>query len=452
MSSDVSTSLELLIKGGRVLVSGSDGKMHLAPRNIGVADGRIVLMEGHHHQPRAAVVLDVSGMLVTPGFVNAHTHSYAATSPGMGADAPLDVLIPAAREQVGTQSAEDRYSAARGLAMSLLRSGVTTVLDQPAQGVTAPFSTAQAYHDVGMRAFVAPMVSDLPYDQWLEHRGLSAAADARSGPANGRTEDLLSEVEGFVSSWLEQSDLVRPALGPFAPGVCSDPLLRGLGDLAARYGLPMHTHLAEAKWQAEQALRTHGKRLVRRLADLELLGPTFSMAHGIWLDDEEVRLLGGANVTVVHNPLSNLMLGNGIAPVRRLRAAGVGIALGSDGLNCGCVTDFFEHLRLSVAVHRPGHDKWQEWHRAQEALAWATEGGARALGLAGEVGQIRLGLRADLVVHRGSRQHALDSDAALTSLVYTGAAADVLHVLVDGHLRVKDGKLTASRRDQAGTR
>jgi 5-methylthioadenosine/S-adenosylhomocysteine deaminase len=265
------------------------------------------------------------------------------------------------------------------------------------------------------------------------------------------TAAILAGVEEFVTTWLGTAGLVTPALGPFAPGVCSDPLLQGLGELSRRHKLPMHTHLAEARWQADHSVRDQGKRLVRRLDDLGLLSPTFSMAHAVWLEDDEIGLLAQSGASVVHNPLSNMMLGSGTAPIARLRAAGVGVALGTDGPNCGCVTDFFEHMRLSVAVHRPQHMNWREWATARDALTWATEGGAQALGLADDLGHIRIGYRADLVVHQGDRQRTLDSDAAITSFVYTGSASEVRHVIVDGRSLIREGQFTSSSPDRVAS-
>ena len=438
-------TLDLVVRGGRVLVSDSSDKYALEPLDVGVRGGVIASLSPRSKALRGSVEVDATGCIVAPGFINGHTHSYSACEPGLAADAPLDVLIPRARALVGGLAEDAHYVAAHRHAEIMLASGITTLLDQPAQGLANPHSVTRAYRDVGIRAYVAPMVSDLPYEGWLpgtesRHSEREAAA---TEPFSGSsaTDEILNAVQGFVVEWSGAPGLVSPALGPFAPGVCSDRLLVGLGEIAARHDLPMHTHMAEAQWQAT------GGGLVRRLHRLGLLRPSFSMAHGVWIDQEGIGLLGDAGASVVHNPLSNLMLGNGIAPVSSFKAAGVGIALGTDGLNCGCTADFFEHMRLAVAVHRPSNSDWRSWHGASEVLRWATSGGAKALGASGFLGQIREGYRADLVVHRPVDSGIEDPDAAITSFVYTGSARGVRDVIVDGQVRIRNSGANTRNND-----
>lgn len=438
METMADTILDLTIEGGTLLLEGPGRRWNFRSADVGVKNGVIEIIAPDLSAHLASERIDAVGATVTAGFFNGHAHSYSACSAGSAADSPLEELIPRARRQAGSLSEEQQYSSAARHAQIMLKAGVTTVVDQPAQGIANPSPVAEAYRDAGIRAFVAPMVLDQSYENWLPSR-----VDTSFLPKMGSsTEKILSDVLGFVETWSKSDDLVTPAVGPFAPGMCSDELLAGLAEMSQKYQVPFHTHLAEADWQSGRA-KKDGESLVMRLARLGALSARASMAHSIWIDDLDIQVLSESGATVVHNPLSNLMLGSGIAPIPKLLSAGVNIALGSDGLNCGCVADFFQHMRLAVAVHRPNERDWSVWHGAHDALSWATYGGACGVGRGSDLGKIQVGYQADLVVHRPSTQFDVDND--VTSFVYLGSSEHVSDVVVGGRYLVRDGRVESAR-------
>jgi 5-methylthioadenosine/S-adenosylhomocysteine deaminase len=186
--------------------------------------------------------------------------------------------------------------------------------------------------------------------------------------------------------------------------------------------------------------RQYGKTSIRLLADSGLLGPRTCLAHCVWLEPHDVDLQAGSGAHVVHCPSCNLKLGSGIAPVADYLARGVDVALGADGAAANNRLDAWQEMRLAalLAALRGGPGILP----ALRAFEMATLGGARALGLAHQIGSIEPGKQADLVVLDLHRPHAAGPDDAYTQLVYSAGAADVRAVVVGGRVLVEDRALT----------
>jgi guanine deaminase len=204
------------------------------------------------------------------------------------------------------------------------------------------------------------------------------------------TEGLLQLVENSIRLWNGAAGgRIRVAVAPTIPGQCSDAFLAGCQRLAQEYGVGLHTHLAESKVQAVYAQQRWGKTIVAHLADLGLLGPGFVGAHGVWLSSEDIHRLADAGAAVAHNPASNLKLGSGIAPTREMLSQGLTVGLGTDGSMSSDNQNMFEAMRFAALVNkvRFPHDQ-DHWVGAKEVFNMATQGSARALGLADDIGAV----------------------------------------------------------------
>ena len=225
----------------------------------------------------------------------------------------------------------------------------------------------------------------------------------------------------------------------FAPS-CTGPLLRGVSDLAAKHETVVHTHAAETPLELEIVKRETGHDEFAYLDSVGIAGPRAALAHCVWADPEAVRRLARQHTNVVHCPSSNLKLGSGTAPIPEMLAAGCRVALGADGAACNNRLDAFEEMRLAALIQKPrlGPDALP----AAQVLELATLGGARALGLAEEIGSIEVAKRADVIALDLSGPHGQPDEADLVSrIVYAARAADVRHVMVDGRVVVWDGRL-----------
>jgi guanine deaminase len=332
----------------------------------------------------------------------------------------------------------------------MLKTGCTTAYDLfmslPYPAAEDMEAVVRAYRDVGLRVVLAPAVADLRFwDTVPDLLGLLPPELARRledmrPPA---TDALLRLGKDAIRRFHGAAEgRVRLALAPTIPTQCTDEFLAGCARQAREHGVGIHTHLAESKVQVVAAQRRWGKTPVARLADLEMLGPGFVGAHGVWLTDDDIGRLGDAGAAISHNPASNLRLGSGIAAVREMLDRGVTVALGCDGSMSSDNQNLFEAMRLAGLVGNvrfPHHTA--RWLEKADVWHMATVNGARALGLDGEVGAIEPGRQADLALLRANSTHLTPRTDVLGSLVYVETGASVDTVLVGGRVVVRGGSV-----------
>jgi 5-methylthioadenosine/S-adenosylhomocysteine deaminase len=357
---------------------------------------------------------------IVPGFVNAHSHFEYAVYAGFG-DALTDFAewIRLHTERKWRIGWEEYVGIARLGAAQLLGSGVTTVGDCSYSG-----AAAVAAAELGLRAVV-----------YLEVFG------AEPGEAIAHFEELEMRVRGFAS------DRVRLGVSPHAPYSVSPAVYAA----CAALGVPVATHISESESEVRYLrdgggawtgipwlLEPPGTTGTRLLAREELLGPGLLAAHCVCVDDEEIGLLAAHDVAVAHCPRSNAYVGCGIAPLRELRAAGLRLGIGTDGVSSTPSHDYFDELRAAVMTAR-ARERRPDALTAAEALELGTLGGARALGLADDIGSLRPGKRADLVVVSlaGSPYVPVEDPAA--AVVFGGSPERILATFVDGEERYGKG-------------
>jgi guanine deaminase len=235
---------------------------------------------------------------------------------------------------------------------------------------------------------------------------------------------------------------VRPAVAPTIPHHCSDEFIRGCADLAREHGAGLHSHVAESKVQAIVGLQRYGKTLTAHLDDLGALGPHFTVAHGVWLDADDMRRLGDHGSSVAHNPGSNLRLGNGVADMRAMLERRVNVGIGTDGANCSDNLNVYEAMRLASLVSKGQGPDVERWVTTEEVALAATEGSARALGLDGRIGRLAPGYKADIVFLDLAHPNWIPLNDPTNQLVHTEDGGAVVHVMVGGHLVVEHRRLT----------
>jgi guanine deaminase len=259
-------------------------------------------------------------------------------------------------------------------------------------------------------------------------------------PAEWKT--TVAGLRAALHGWTLDRDQVRLAVAPTIPHHCSDEFIRACVDLAKEYSVGMHTHVAESKVQAIVGLQRYGKTLTAHLDDLGVVSPHFTVAHGVWLDDDDMKRLGDRGASVSHNPGSNLRLGNGLADMRAMLERRVNVAIGTDGANCSDNLNMYESMRLaSLVIQGPwtrrralGHDGRGRGGRHRGQCA-----GARLRGPARTAGA-RLQGR-----HRVPRPRAPELDPAersINQLVHTEDGGAVRHVMIGGRLVVEDRRVT----------
>ncbi|MCL2816930.1 MAG: amidohydrolase, partial [Clostridiales bacterium] len=270
-------------------------------------------------------------------------------------------------------------------------------------------------------------------------------AGLRASLCEGLTErdDLSKAVDFALNRRGAGEGRITTMLGPHAPYTCSPAYLERVLEKSAAHDLPVHIHLAETKDEVAQTLKAYGHRPARLMADIGLFSvpPKVLAAHGVFIDEEEMPLLAGGKVSVVHNPRSNMKLACGAAPVSALLAAGVNVALGTDSACSNNNLDMFQELRAAalLAKLREGDPKALP---AAQVLALATAGGASALALP-QVGTLSPGMKADMILLDIDKPHFAPNPERdiLSHLVYVASGSDVDAVFVNGRLLMENRRL-----------
>lgn len=437
----------LVIQGGLVL---ADGDEQARSADLLIEDGtlREIAAPGTHASLEGVRRLDATDRLVMPAWVNGHTHAHGGLGRGAVGDVGLEGFLAASPSINGQRGLDDLALSATLTAVELLKKGCTALFDMttqfPLPTVAGLHTVARAYEAVGIRAVVAPMMADKTlYEAYPELlASLPAALQAQVAQAQAAdAQACLGAVRAAAQDWPFDPARVRLGIAPTIPLHCSDAFMQGCERLSAEFGLPMQIHLAESKQQAVIGEQRYGKSLVAHLESLGMLSERLSVAHSIWIGDGDIERLAAAGVTAIHNPLSNLRLGSGVAPVRRMIERGLRVGLGSDGANTSDTQNLFEAARLAAYLSRIVGDDETRWVTAAEALRMGTTHSAHALGWGERLGRLAPGYGADLVLLDLGQPIYVPLRDALRQLVYGENGAAVTQVLVGGRVVVDQGRL-----------
>jgi cytosine/adenosine deaminase-related metal-dependent hydrolase len=423
--------VDLLIRNGTV-VSMNGAREVLPATDVLVRDRRIVKVGRRLKSPRGVRVIDADGQLVLPGLIHGHLHA-CQTLFRNRADG-LELLDWLQERIWPMEAAHDRASMRASADLTfveLLKSGATAALDMgTVRHYQAVFESAR---DCGIRL-----------------TGGKAMMDAPDTPAGLKEDTAQSVAESLalLKKWHGAEDgRLRYAFCPRFVLSCTESLLKQVADLATGWNARIHTHASENRTECEIVRARTGQDNVAYFDKLKLSGPHVTLAHCVWLSEEEKRLLAKSGTVVCHCPSSNLKLASGIAQVPELLKQGIHVCLGADGAPCTNNLDIFVEMRLAALLQKPRLGPLAM--PAMQVLEMATVQGAHALGLSHELGSIEEGKRADLIVVDLSQAHATPGgDDPVARLVYSGKGEDVRHAIVDGRVLMKDRKLLTLDEDE----
>jgi len=365
---------------------------------------------------RGREVVDARGTIVMPGYVNTHTH--VSMSPFRGAkedakDRLTRFIFPLEARMVRPELV---YDGALFTIAEMVRSGTTCFADMYYFEEEVGRAAARA----GVRALVGETVVDF------------AAPDA-TAPYEG-----IARAERLVGEWRGHS-LVRGMIAPHAPYTVDAEHLRAIADLAERLDAPIMMHIAEMDFEHARFSKEHGS-VLRYLDTTGILSPRLIAAHMLYLDDADIQLAAARGISIAHCPVSNAKSGRPISPAWRLGQAGAPVGLGTDGPLSGNTMDM-----QTVASLYPKLQKVRESRRdlvpARDSLFAATLGGARVLGLGGEIGSLETGKRADLQIVDLDDFNALPVHDWYSTAVYSLQAHNVRDTMVAGSFVMRNRKL-----------
>lgn len=375
--------------------------------------------------------IDARGNLVIPGLINAHTHGLYYLTRGLGMDGPLLNWL---REYIGPffleMSEEDAYIGALLSFLENLRMGNTLVVDNfyaPGARKYNADKVAEAAERVGIRAVLARC--------YVDRAGRAPAAFVET------TDKVVHEYERLIKSWHNQMDgRIKIWVAPVTLPSCTPESILRVHEIAEHYGIGIHTHCAETQESLEMVRKQHGQGFVEVFDELGVLGPNFNSVHSIWLSEAELGLLRDADAKVVHNPVANMLLAEGIAPVPKMRRLGITVALGTDSPNNS--QDMIQTMKSAALLHRVASLDALAIS-ARDVLRMATFDGAKALGMEDELGSLEVGKKADIVIVDVHKFHCVPLHDPVSTLVYSSTGSDVDTGIVDGEVLLKGGKLTS---------
>lgn len=396
-------------------------------------------------------IIDGRNMLAIPGLINAHTHSPENLLRGFSDSEPLEIWLNQMYELPFTYGEEETYLACMMGALEMLRSGTTAVLDHMwfGSGLNPKLIDVamQAYSDAGIRAVVAPLVSNTDYVMELARK---EGFDFRNLPFHRTFESVLSEeeilsiYEDAINKWNEKGDgRVTCIPGPGGIQWSSDKFLEGCIHLSEKYHVGIHIHALETKVQRAACIeRYHGKSPIKALAEQGFLRPEMTLAHSIWFSEDDIEAVARKHAVIVHNPAANFKLGSGVAKIYPMLEKGITVALGSDGAASSDNQSMFQIIKLASLIHNKNYNENITWISGKKAFEMATLGGAEALMQKNKLGKIEAGYLADITLLAMDRIESSVLLNAYDYLSFCETGNTVKHVFVNGEQVLKNGAFT----------
>jgi 5-methylthioadenosine/S-adenosylhomocysteine deaminase len=413
--------VDFVISGGVVVTM--DEKDSIIDDGAVAIDGSDIVAAGKTESITSAFrgrrVIDARGSLVMPGLVNSHTHAAMTCFRGIADDLDLmdwlsNYIFPAESRNVDPELA---YWGSLLACAEMIRSGTTTFCDM----YIFEDETARAASQAGMRCLLGEVLFDFP------------------SPNIQTPEEGLKYTEMLLKKWAGDP-LVNIMLEPHALYTCSAPLLQDAKALADAYGVPVAIHFLENMTEPGLIQEKRGRRAIDFLNDIGYLNDRFFIFHGVYMDDEDIRVFADHGCKVVHCPESNMKLASGVAPVSRMLEAGIVVGLGTDGCASNNNLDLFQEMDTAAKLEKSVRLD-PTIMPARTVLRMATCDGAKVLGLDHLVGAIRPGMKADLLMINLDKPHLTPMYSEYSHLVYVVNGSDVDTVFINGKLVMENRNL-----------
>lgn len=420
--------MKILIQNGLVLLYDENG-WRTEKQDV-LIDGNRIERIGAVPETEDCRVIDAGGKLVMPGLINAHTHAYMTIHRNFADDlAFFDWLDKVDRVEQG-MTEEDVYWTTLLAIIEMLRSGTTCFVDmaiKSAKAKTGPLSAAAgAVLESGFRAVIC--------------RGLAGTADSEESLR--KYGEAVYEMELFRGE--SRLSFVH---GPHAPYSCMADYLQKLTQSCKDRGIGQHIHLSESQGEMDGIAKAHGMTPIRYADSLGVFDVPVIVAHCVYATEEDLRIMAEKGVNVALCPKSNMKLGNGFAPAEKMLEAGINVCLGTDGCGSNNSLNMFQEMNAAALVYK-GYNRKAQCVDAADVLKMATVNGAKAVGHEGELGVIREGAIADLILISLHEPQFMPANNIVSGLVYSSTGAEVDTVIVDGKVLMENRKLTTIDEDR----
>lgn len=384
--------------------------------------------------PEVKTAIDAAGKAVFPGLINTHNHLFQTLLKGLGDDKVLaDWLAQMTFPSAVHLTARDTYYGAMLGCLDGLHSGTTTMLDymypHPQPGLCD--GVIKAFRQLGLRGILGRGYMDTGLEFGVQP-GIMQDVQTIEQDARRLLEEYHGADNGRLKIWL----------APAAVWSNSRAALEMTGRLAGEYKTGITVHISETPFDREAARKLHGYWDIDVLEKMGLMGPNLLMVHCVHLTPHDIRMAKYFDAKVSHNPVSNMYLSSGVPPVPRLLEAGVTVGIATDGAGSNNSNDMLEVLKFAALLQKVHHTD-PTVITAEKVLEMATIDGARALGMADEIGSLEAGKKADLFIFNPVRAaKAVPMHHPVSTLVYSSAPANVETVMIDGRIVLENGMVT----------
>jgi cytosine/adenosine deaminase-related metal-dependent hydrolase len=440
------TYADLVISNAQVVTVDPQRRV-IGRGGIAVVDDRIVAVGDDDMIAAydAPIVIDAEGQALLPGFVNAHTHATHGLLRGGPSDDRVlyDWLVNSLNPGMKAYTERDVELAALLYSVESLRSGITTSVDNADYGRApfAPATTLGVYSRMGVRV----VYGRLFFDTLPSEFGAYISAMEGKEPEIAHDHDfiesasaVLAETDQLIRKYHGSADgRIHVWPGPAVAITTTAEGLLGAKDLARKHGTGVMIHVAQSHFDRLQ----HGVSSIEYLAAIGFLGPETLCAHMVQVDATDIRILKNLDVKVAHCPVSNMFVADGIAPVMEMHLAGITTGLGTDDVNANQNANMFQLMKFAALGQKVRYES-SAAITAEKVLEMATIDGARAIGLAAEIGSLEVGKKADAIIVDFRHPQCIPSHNAASTIVYQAYGTEVDTVVIDGQVLMRRRALT----------
>ena len=408
--------INMLIKNGLILESDKEPAIN----SIAISNGKILeIGKEIEHKYDAKQIIDATDRIVMPGFVNTHSHVGMSYFKGLADDLPLQEWLTKHIWPVEAKflSAEFVKDAALHGCAEMIKNGITTFSDMYFYGD----QTAKSAEKIGIRAVLGEGVLDYPV-------------------ANYKNADEIFAYIRKMTDKYKNSDLIDFAVAPHAIYTCGKENLIKAKDLAQELGILLHIHLSETKHEVEDCIKKIGMRPVEYLDSIGFFEGDVVVAHAIWLDENEQKILAKNNSSIAVNASSNLKLASGIISFKSYIEHGIILSIGTDGVASNNNLSMLQEISLTAKLQKALNDD-PTLFPAKEMIQIATTGGAKALKKCDQIGSIKIGKKADIILVDTNNIEAQPMYDPYSHLVYSLTSEQIRDVIINGKIVMKDRRL-----------
>ncbi|TAH73711.1 MAG: amidohydrolase [Anaerolineaceae bacterium] len=406
--------MTILIKN-ILAIEEKDSDLYVEETSIYIENDRIVDIGNSDY--KADIIIDGKNKLAIPGMINNHTHAYMSLFRNYADDLPFsqwlfDKILPLEDKLTG----EDAYWGTMLGIMEMIKTGTTCFTDM----YIFINETSRAVDETGIRASLS--------------RGLVGSGDDEEG--RRRINEARKEIEYWKANGNDRLSFI---VAPHAPYTCDDKYLLNVIDFARDYNLGINIHLSESRNEIAEINSKYKCSPTEFLNKLGLFDLNTLAAHCVYLSDNDINILSEKNVNVVTCPVSNLKLGNGIAPISKLIDKGVNVCLGTDGAASNNTLNMFKELQFVTLIHK-GIEEKADVISASTGLKFATSNAAKALGLENKIGKIKIGYKADITILDIDKPQYYPRNNLISALAYSTNGDEVSTVIVDGKILMNNNE------------